>query len=154
MTATSSAGEAVVPPFWPDRSSPVPLYFQVATHLEQAIMDGTIPPGTLFENEIALAQDMGLSRPTMRRSMQYLVDKGLSARRPDSSLDEPSTGRARDVRLSRARVHRSLRVAAPRRCALALCHTDHRRPHSPWWRGTPARRITRCCSSDDDTDQL
>ena len=65
-----------MPPFWPDRGSPVPLYFQVATHLEQAIMDGVIPPGTLIENEIALAEDMGLSRPTMRRSMQYLVDKG------------------------------------------------------------------------------
>ena len=81
MSAASAPGDAVVPPFWPDRSSPVPLYFQVATHLENAIMDGTIPPGTLFENEIALAEDMGLSRPTMRRSMQYLVDKGLIVRR-------------------------------------------------------------------------
>jgi GntR family transcriptional regulator len=81
MPAPPSSDEAVVPPFWPDRSSPVPLYFQVATHLEHAIMDGTIPPGTLFENEIALADDMGLSRPTMRRAMQYLVDKGLIVRR-------------------------------------------------------------------------
>jgi len=57
------------------------LYFQVATHLEDAIISGVIPPGTLFENEIQLADDMGLSRPTMRRAMQHLVDKGLVVRR-------------------------------------------------------------------------
>lgn len=64
-----------------NRSSPVPLYFQVAQHLENAISSGQIPPGTRFENEIALADRLGLSRPTMRRSMQHLVDKGLIVRR-------------------------------------------------------------------------
>ena len=64
-----------------DRSSPVPLYYQVAQHLESAIGRGDIPPGTLFGNEVALADDLGLSRPTMRRAMQYLVDKGLIVRR-------------------------------------------------------------------------
>jgi GntR family transcriptional regulator len=64
-----------------DRSSPVPLYFQVAQHLEQAIESGNIPNGTLFDNEIALADQMGLSRPTMRQAMQHLVDKGLVVRR-------------------------------------------------------------------------
>ncbi|MFT4008636.1 MAG: GntR family transcriptional regulator [Nocardioidaceae bacterium] len=76
-----SAREAVVPPFAPNRNSPVPLYFQVATHLESAILSGEIRPGTLFENEIQLANEMGLSRPTMRRAMQHLVDKGLVVRR-------------------------------------------------------------------------
>ncbi len=64
-----------------DRTSPVPLYFQVAQHLETAISSGRIPAGTLFENEIALAERLGLSRPTMRRAMQHLVDKGLVVRR-------------------------------------------------------------------------
>ena len=64
-----------------DRSSPVPLYFQVAQHLEHAIESGDIPNGTLFDNEVALAGQMGLSRPTMRRAMQHLVDKGLIVRR-------------------------------------------------------------------------
>jgi DNA-binding GntR family transcriptional regulator len=35
----------------------------------------------VFENELRLADDMGLSRPTMRRAMQHLVDKGLVVRR-------------------------------------------------------------------------
>ncbi len=64
-----------------DRSSPVPLYFQVAQHLENAIASGEIPPGTLFHNEILLADQLGLSRPTMRRAMQHLVDKGMIVRR-------------------------------------------------------------------------
>ncbi len=64
-----------------NRTSPVPLYFQVAQHLEHAISSGQIPPGTLFDNEILLAERFGLSRPTMRRAMQHLVDKGLIVRR-------------------------------------------------------------------------
>ena len=38
-------------------------------------------PGTLFQNEVDLAASLGLSRPTMRRAMQHLVDKGLVVRR-------------------------------------------------------------------------
>ena len=44
-----------------DRSSPVPLYFQVAQHLEHAIETGLVPPGTRLDNEIELAQRLGLS---------------------------------------------------------------------------------------------
>jgi len=73
--------DAALRSFTVDRSSPVPLYYQVAQHLEAAISRGDIPPGTLFTNEIALADELGLSRPTMRRAMQYLVDKGLIVRR-------------------------------------------------------------------------
>jgi GntR family transcriptional regulator len=64
-----------------DRTSPVPLYFQVARHLEMAIETGQVPPGTRLDNEVELADQLGLSRPTLRRAMQYLVDKGLLVRR-------------------------------------------------------------------------
>jgi DNA-binding GntR family transcriptional regulator len=64
-----------------DRMSPIPLYYQVARHLEQAIENGTLIPGTRFENELELADQLGLSRPTMRRAMQHLVDQGLLVRR-------------------------------------------------------------------------
>jgi DNA-binding GntR family transcriptional regulator len=64
-----------------DRSSPVPLYFQVAQHIEAAIIDGRLQPGTRFDNEVQLAEQLGLSRPTMRRAMQYLVEKGVLVRR-------------------------------------------------------------------------
>ena len=64
-----------------DRRSPVPLYFQVAQYLERAIEDGRMPPGTRLDNEVLLAEQLGLSRPTLRRAMQHLVDKGLLVRR-------------------------------------------------------------------------
>jgi DNA-binding GntR family transcriptional regulator len=64
-----------------DRSSPVPLYFQVAQRLEELIESGRLTPGTRLENEIALAEQLGLSRPTMRQAIQYLVDKGLLLRK-------------------------------------------------------------------------
>jgi DNA-binding GntR family transcriptional regulator len=64
-----------------DRASPVPLYFQVAQHLERAIAAGELAPGTRLENEILLADQLGLSRPTMRRAIQYLVDRGLLVRK-------------------------------------------------------------------------
>ena len=64
-----------------DRSSPVPLYFQVSRQIEAAIEGGQLAPGDRLENEISLADRWGLSRPTMRRAIQELVDKGLLVRR-------------------------------------------------------------------------
>ena len=64
-----------------ERSSPVPLYHQLAELMRDAISDGMLPPGTRLDNEIALADRLGLSRPTMRRALQELVDAGLLVRR-------------------------------------------------------------------------
>lgn len=64
-----------------DRSGPIPLYFQIATRIESTILDGTLPPGARLENEVALGERLGLSRPTIRRAIQELVDKGLLVRR-------------------------------------------------------------------------
>ena len=64
-----------------DRASPVPLYYQVAQVLERAIETGDLPAGSRLENEIALAERLGLSRPTVRRAIAYLVDQGLVVRK-------------------------------------------------------------------------
>jgi DNA-binding GntR family transcriptional regulator len=64
-----------------DRSSPVPLYFQVAQQIEQAIERGDLGPGARLENEIELADRFGLSRPTIRRAIGELVGKGLLVRK-------------------------------------------------------------------------
>ena len=68
-------------PIQVDRSSPVPLYFQVAQHLEHMIESGDLPMGTRLENETDLADQLGLSRPTMRRAIEYLVGRGLLVRK-------------------------------------------------------------------------
>src|SRR5690349_1258102 len=64
-----------------DRTSPVPLYHQLSEQLCAAITDGRLQPGDPFENEVALAQRLSLSRPTVRRAIQEMVDKGLLVRR-------------------------------------------------------------------------
>jgi DNA-binding GntR family transcriptional regulator len=64
-----------------DRSGPVPLYHQIASRIEAAIVDGRVPAGARIDNEIALGVRLGLSRPTIRRAIQDLVDKGLLVRR-------------------------------------------------------------------------
>ncbi|MGW2643133.1 GntR family transcriptional regulator [Streptomyces sp. NPDC001348] len=78
-SATVSALDSL--DFTLDRSSPVPLYHQLAQQLEAAIGRGALTPGRLLGNEIDLSVRLGLSRPTVRQAIQSLVDKGLLVRR-------------------------------------------------------------------------
>jgi DNA-binding GntR family transcriptional regulator len=64
-----------------DRYSPVPMYYQVAQQLEHAIETGELAPGTRLDGELALADQLGVSRPTLRRAIEYLVDRGYLVRR-------------------------------------------------------------------------
>jgi GntR family transcriptional regulator len=64
-----------------DHSSPIPLYHQAARLIEAAIEEGRLPGGSKLENELRLAQQLGISRPTMRAAIKQLVDKGLLVRR-------------------------------------------------------------------------
>src|SRR3954454_567612 len=64
-----------------DRTSPVPLYHQLAEQLTAAISEGVLRPGDPFENELAMSDRLSLSRPTVRRAISELVNKGLLVRR-------------------------------------------------------------------------
>jgi GntR family transcriptional regulator len=87
MAKTGDRARAVTDPalstldFALDRSSPVPLYYQLAQQLEAAIEHGALAPGNLLGNEVDLSVRLGLSRPTVRQAIQSLVDKGLLVRR-------------------------------------------------------------------------
>ncbi|WP_369180012.1 GntR family transcriptional regulator [Streptomyces mutabilis] len=87
MARTGDRARAVTAPalgtldFALDRSSPVPLYYQLAQQLESAIEHGVLAPGNLLGNEVDLSVRLGLSRPTVRQAIQSLVDKGLLVRR-------------------------------------------------------------------------
>jgi DNA-binding GntR family transcriptional regulator len=83
-----------------DRSSPVPLYFQVAQHLEHMIESGELPMGTRLENETDLADRLGLSRPTMRRAIEYLVGRGLLVRKRGIGTQVMHTKITREVELT------------------------------------------------------
>jgi DNA-binding GntR family transcriptional regulator len=63
------------------QNSPVPLYYQVARQLENAISTGQLAKGAFLPSEIELSASWGISRPTARRAIQELVDQGLLVRR-------------------------------------------------------------------------
>lgn len=69
------------PPVLIDRSSPVPLYHQLVGGINQLIVSGTIPTGSMLPNEIDLAAQLHLSRPTVRKAMDELVRSGLLVRK-------------------------------------------------------------------------
>jgi DNA-binding GntR family transcriptional regulator len=83
-----------------DRKSPVPLYFQVAQHLEQLIESGELPMGAQLDNETDLARQLGLSKPTMRRALEYLVGRGLLVRKRGIGTQVVHTKITREVELT------------------------------------------------------
>ncbi|MCE3555916.1 GntR family transcriptional regulator [Pseudonocardia sp. RS11V-5] len=101
MTAFLRSAESVtLPPARIDRSSPVPLHHQVATWLEGLIVDQTLLDGARLTNEIDLAAELGVSRPTMRRALAHLVGRGLLVRRRGvgTTVRTPPVGRAPTLR--------------------------------------------------------
>ena len=64
-----------------DRASPVPLYYQLAQNMETAIRSGRLSSGSHLENEIELARQLKVSRPTVRRAIALLANRGLVIRR-------------------------------------------------------------------------
>jgi DNA-binding GntR family transcriptional regulator len=83
-----------------DRTSPVPLYYQMATQVEAAIRSGRLPVGSRLDNEIDLAQRLGLSRPTVRRAIAELVDDGLLVRQRGVGTRVVSADIVRSVELT------------------------------------------------------
>lgn len=64
-----------------DRTSPVPLYHQLAQAIEASISEGQLLPGDRLENELSLTSRLGLARPTARQAIQELTRKGLVVRK-------------------------------------------------------------------------
>ncbi|MEV5846185.1 GntR family transcriptional regulator [Streptomyces sp. NPDC051985] len=56
-----------------------PLYWRIATQLLGELRDGTIPPGERLPGERQLAQHFGVSRETVRQSLEVLRHSGLVA---------------------------------------------------------------------------
>ena len=83
-----------------DRTSPVPLYFQLAQQYETAIRSGTLQVGSRLDNEADLAVRLGLSRPTVRAAFLYLSNKGLVVRKRGAGTLVAKEKIDRDVELT------------------------------------------------------
>lgn len=64
------------------RRSPVPLYYQVESWLRQQVGSGRLAQGGRLPTEAALVRQLGVSRITVRRAMERLVQEGLIYRVP------------------------------------------------------------------------
>jgi GntR family transcriptional regulator len=83
-----------------ERNSPVPLYYQLAQSIENAINAGELAPGDRLENELSLTTRLGLSRPTARQAIQELVKKGLLVRKRGVGTQVVRSQFSRDERLT------------------------------------------------------
>lgn len=78
----------------------MPLYHQLARDLKAAVADGRIATGSFLENELELADRWQVSRPTVRRAIQELVDSGLLVRQRGVGTQVVNRESRPDVRIS------------------------------------------------------
>ena len=64
-----------------DKTSFVPLYYQLADLLRDKILDGTLKVGKPFPSENDLIREYGISRGTVREALRILGHEGLIERR-------------------------------------------------------------------------
>lgn len=83
-----------------DRTSPVPLYHQLAQAIEAAITAGELLPGDRLENELSLTSRLGLARPTARQAIGELARKGLVVRKRGVGTQVLSRRINRETKLS------------------------------------------------------
>jgi DNA-binding GntR family transcriptional regulator len=107
-----------------DRSSPVPLYHQVVQAIEGAIHSGQLEPGSKLDNEIDLAAQLNLSRPTMRKAMDELVRSGLLVRKRGVGTQVVSSQVRRPLELSSLYDDLSSRGSKPATQVLSFSHLD------------------------------
>ena len=72
-----------------DKDAPVPLYWQLAKLIKQQISSGAMKPGDRLPTEHWLAEQYGLSRVTVRKAIQYLIDSGVLVRNRGESPTIP-----------------------------------------------------------------
>jgi GntR family transcriptional regulator len=69
------------PPAQLQRSSPEPLYRQLAAVLENAVRSGRLKPGDRLDSEDVLAKRHGVSRITLRQAVELLVNRQIVVRK-------------------------------------------------------------------------
>lgn len=63
-----------------DRSSAIPLYYQLYTYMEGLIQEGRLKEGDKLPPEEELVSILGISRPTVRQAYKEMANKGYVQR--------------------------------------------------------------------------
>lgn len=93
--------ETYAPDITIDRESSTPLYEQIAKPIEAAILSGELAAGSMIEDEVSMAARLDVARPTARRALQELANKGLLTRR-----------RGVGTRVTPPHVHRPIKLSS------------------------------------------
>lgn len=75
----------------------IPAYRSVARTISERILNGTLPIGSAFPSETALAQTLGINRSTVREAIRVLEENGMLRRRPGGKRLFVSAPRHSDV---------------------------------------------------------
>ena len=84
-----------------DVDGPVPIYYQLQEWLSERIADGDLAPGSRLPSERDFAEQLGISRMTVRQAVDRLVRQGrLERRRGNGTFVTPPkvTGTLTDLR--------------------------------------------------------
>lgn len=65
-----------------DKSSPIPLYYQLAELIRERIQSGELKPGDQLPSERDLSEQVAISRMTVRQAVAYLVREGTLVVKP------------------------------------------------------------------------
>jgi len=101
-----------------DKTSPVPMYFQIAENLKRAIESGAIRPGERLDNEVQLSERLSVSRPTVRQAIQRLTHEGLVVRQ--RGVGTVVTNRRIQRKLALSSLYEDLRASGREPATLVL----------------------------------
>lgn len=85
---------------WTRSEEGTPLYLQLARSLREHISSGGIDPGSALPSERDLSEMAGLSRVTVRKGIEQLIDEGVLIRRQGSGTFVAKRIEAPGARLS------------------------------------------------------
>lgn len=136
-----------------DEASPTPLYLQLAEQIRNQVRDGEIRTGDALPSERELADAIGISRVTVRKSLDVLLREGLLSRKHGSGtyiaprIEQPAAllaGFSADMAIRRHAagslwIEKATGLPAPDEAmALALSHDQ------------PVHRVTRVRTADGE----
>jgi DNA-binding GntR family transcriptional regulator len=103
MTPASQATDGSAPAFDSLHLEHSSTVDRVAEELRRAVFEGELESGTPLR-EVALAESLGVSRPTLREALAVLVAEGLASREPNRGVTvaSPDPDSVRDVSRVRA----------------------------------------------------
>lgn len=64
-----------------NKTSPIPIYYQLESHLKEQIKAGLLLPGDTIPSEREFAEKYEISRMTVRQAINSLVNEGLLYRK-------------------------------------------------------------------------